>query len=89
MQWSITWIVLQRLLFGSHFYRFRPRVLDFTIGIQAVSAKRNKHLKPDRDTNLNDPRSEVDRSDCNLRLVWSSMEQKIEFSIAKSGFRLA
>ena len=54
-----------------------------------VSAKRNKHLKPDRDTNLNDPRSEVDRTECNLRLVWSSMEQKIEFSIAKSGFRLA
>ena len=36
----------------------------------------NKHLKPDRDANLNDPRSEVDRSDCNLRLVWSSMEHK-------------
>jgi len=49
----------------------------------------NKHLKPDRNTNLNDPRSEVDRSDRNLRLVWSSMEQKIEFSIAKSGSRLA
>ena len=59
------------------------------IGIQAVLPKRNKHLKPDRDTNLNDPRSEVDCSDCNLRLVWSSMEQKIEFSIAKSRFRLA
>ena len=41
----------------------------------------NKHLKPGRDTNLNHPRSEVDRSDCNLRLVWSSMEQK------KSSFR--
>ena len=66
----------------------RPRALDFTIGIQAVLAKRNKHLKPDRDTNLNDPRSDLDRSDCNLRLLWSSMEQKIEFSIAKSGFRL-
>ena len=76
MQWSITWIVL------------RPRALDLTMGIQAVLAKRNKHFKPDRDTNLNDPRSEVDRSDCNLRLVWSSMEQKIEFSMAKSGFRL-
>ena len=49
----------------------------------------SKHLKPDRDTNLNDPRAEVDRSDCNLRLVWSSVEQKIEFSIAKSGFRSA
>ena len=49
----------------------------------------NKHLKPDRDTNLNDPRSEVDRLDCNPRLVWSSVVQKIEFSIAKSGFRLA
>ena len=49
----------------------------------------NKHIKPDRDTNLNDPRSEVDRSDCNLRLVWSSMGRKIEFSVAKSGFRLA
>ena len=48
----------------------------------------NKHLKPDRNTNLNNPRSEVDRSDCNLRLGWSSMEQKIEFSMAKSGFRL-
>ena len=46
-------------------------------------------MKPDRDTNLNDPRSEVDRWDCNLRLVWSLMEQKIDFSIAKSGFRLA
>ena len=33
-------------------------------------------MKPDRDTNLNDPRSEVDRWDCNLRLVWSLMEQK-------------
>ena len=49
----------------------------------------NELLKPERDTNLNDPRSEVDGSDCNLRLVWSSMQQKIEFSIAKSGFRLA
>ena len=49
----------------------------------------NKHLKPDRNTNLNDPPSEEDRSDCNHRLVWSSMELKIEFLIAKSGFRLA
>ena len=24
----------------------------------------NKHLKPDKDINLNDPRSEVDRLDC-------------------------
>ena len=47
----------------------------------------NKHLKPERDTNPNDPRLEVDRSDCNLRLVWSSRVQKVEFS--KSGFRLA
>ena len=39
--------------------------------------------------NLNDPRSELDRSDCNLRLVWSLMKQEIEVSIAKSGFRLA
>ena len=39
----------------------------------------NKHLKPDRNTNLNNPRSEVDRSDCNLRLGWSSMEQKKNF----------
>ena len=45
-------------------------------------------MKRDWDTNLNDPRSEVDRSDCNLRLVWSLMEQKIEFLIAKSWFRL-
>ena len=84
MQWLITWIVLQPCLalvstscFGLH---------DQDPGF--FLADRNKHLKPDRDTNLNDPRSEVDRSDCNLRLVWSSMEQKIEFSIAKSGFRL-
>ena len=33
-------------------------------------------LKPDGDTNVNDPRSEVDRSDRNLRLIWSLMEQK-------------
>ena len=46
-------------------------------------------MKRDWNTNLNDPRSEVDRSDCNLRLVWSLTEQKIEFSIAKSWFRLA
>ena len=32
---------------------------------------------------------EEDHSDCNLRLVWASVEQKIEISIAKSGFRLA
>ena len=34
------------------------------------------YLKTDQDTNLNNPRSEVDHSDCNLGLVWSSMEQK-------------
>ena len=35
-----------------------------------------------------DPSADVNRSDCNLRLVWSLMERKIKFRIAKSRFRL-
>ena len=31
--------------------------------------KWNNNMKPDGDTNLNDPSAEVDCSDCNLRLV--------------------
>ena len=38
--------------------------------------------------NLNDPRAAVYRSDCNLRLVWSLMERKVKFLMAKSGSRL-
>ena len=47
----------------------------------------NNHLKPDRDTNLNDPRSEVVSLDCKLRVVWSSMAQKIEFSQNSIGLK--
>ena len=36
---------------------------------KAVLLNGKKNLKPDGDTNLNDPSPEVDRSDCNLRLV--------------------
>ena len=32
--------------------------------------------------------AEVDRSDCNLRLVQSLMQRKLKFRITKSGFRL-
>ena len=39
-------------------------------------------------TDLNDPPSDLDRSDCNLRLVCPLMERKIEFLITESGFRL-
>ena len=31
------------------------------------------------DTNLNYPSAEVDRSDCNLRLVWSLVNEKSNF----------
>ena len=31
------------------------------------------------DTNLNYPSAEVDRSDCNLRLVWSLVKEKSSF----------
>ena len=31
------------------------------------------------DTNLNYPSVEVDRSDCNLRLVWSLVNEKSNF----------
>ena len=36
---------------------------------KAVSLNGEKNLKPDCDTNMNDPSGEVDRSECNLRLV--------------------
>ena len=37
----------------------------------------NENLKPDSVTNMNDPPSDVDRSDCSLRLGWPQMERKI------------
>ena len=41
------------------------------------SVKWNENLKPVSVTNPNDPRSEVDCLDCNLRLVSPQMEQEI------------
>ena len=38
--------------------------------------------------NLNNPRAAVYRSECIRRLVWSSMERKVKFPMAKSGSRL-
>ena len=37
---------------------------------------------------MNDPPRDVNRSDCNLRLVCPKMERKIEYLIAECGFRL-
>ena len=51
---------------------------------KAVSYNKwNKDLKPDRDTNLNDPSAKGGRSDCNLRLF---LAQKIKFRIANAGY---
>jgi len=55
------------------FFGFRQSgLIGFSCQPERTSEKRlitqqGAFLKPDRDTNLNDPRSEVDRSDCNLR----------------------
>ena len=37
------------------------------------------------DTNLNYPSAEVDRSDCNLRLVWSLVNEKSNFGSQNPG----
>ena len=78
--WSWSQMITEnRTMFSVFCDRLRSDRLDFLASWKKHLKKdwshskgpMNKHLKPDRDTNLTDPRSEVDRSDCNLRLVWS------------------
>ena len=40
------------------------------LNLEPSLLKWNENLKQPSVTNLNDPPSDVDRSDCNLRLVW-------------------